>query len=90
MDRIIQAGDIVKSLSGHDKNQLFLVLSIDKFGFLDIINGKSRKIEKPKKKNPKHVQFVATDKNLLNRLNSPTITNAELYKLINLYKNNEE
>lgn len=50
MDRIIQAGDIVKSLSGHDKNQLFLVLSIDKFGFLDIINGRSRKIEKPKKK----------------------------------------
>lgn len=90
MDSLFQAGDIVQSLSGHDKNKLFLVLSIDKFGFLAIINGRSRKIGYPKRKNPKHVKFVAKDENLLKRLNSPTITNAELYKLINAYKNNLE
>lgn len=86
MNTEIKCGDIVKSLSGHDKNHLFLVVSIDKFGFVDIIDGRYRKLGEPKHKNSKHVQWIAHDEKLLDIINTPTITNAELHKLINSYK----
>ena len=38
MDTEFMVGDVVKSLSGHDKNRLFVVLSIDKNGYLAIIS----------------------------------------------------
>ena len=38
MDTEISVGDIVISLSGHDKNQPFIVASIDKNGYCGIIS----------------------------------------------------
>lgn len=90
MDLEFKVGDIVISLSGHDKNQLFIVVSIDKNGYLAIINGGQRKKDKPKTKNPKHVKFVAHDKNILDKYLSPIATNAEIYKLIKAYKTIKE
>ena len=85
MDNLFLVGDIVKSLSGHDKNKLFLVVSIDKNGYLAIIDGRTRLKIKPKLKNPKHLERVAHDENILNKYNSPLTTNTEIYKLINKY-----
>ncbi|MBR4998702.1 MAG: KOW domain-containing RNA-binding protein [Clostridia bacterium] len=83
-------GDVVKSTSGHDQNRLFIVVGIDKNGYLAIIDGRYRGKEKQKLKNPKHVEFVAHDEDLLNKVNSPIVTNAEIYKLIKAYKNVKE
>lgn len=83
-------GDVVKSTSGHDQNRLFIVVGIDKNGYLAIIDGRYRGKEKQKLKNPKHVEFVAHDEVLLNKVNSPIVTNAEVYKLIKAYKNVKE
>lgn len=90
MESKFNIGDIIISLSGHDKNQLFIVVSIDKNGYLGIINGGLRKKSKPKLKNPKHVNFVAHDENILNKVNSPIATNAEIYKMIKAYKTIKE
>ena len=83
-------GDIVLSLSGHDKNQIFIVVDIDKNGYIAIIDGKYREKSNPKLKNPKHLIVVAHDDNLLEKINSPIVTNAEIYKLIKAYKNVKE
>lgn len=78
------------SLSGHDKNQTFIVVDIDKNGYIAIIDGKYRKKSQPKKKNPKHLLKIAYDEELLNKVNSPIVTNAEIYKLIKAYKQVKE
>lgn len=53
---IIQ-GDVVVATAGKEKNQIFVVLSVDsKFCFL--VDGKRLKLTKPKKKSLKHVQKV--------------------------------
>ena len=49
--------EFAKSLSGHDKNQYYFVLEKDAENFL-LVNGTNRTLEKPKKKNEKHVQII--------------------------------
>ena len=86
MDINFEVGDVVESLHGHDQNRLFVVVGIDKNGYLAIIDGRYREKTKPKHKNPKHLKKVAHDENLLNKVNSPIVTNAEINKLIKAYK----
>lgn len=90
MEQNLIVGDIVISTFGHDQNQLFIVTSIDKNGFLYIIDGKYRLRGKPKKKNPKHLLKLAHDDFIIEKINSPLVTNAEIYKLIKAYKNIKE
>ena len=49
--------EFAKSLSGHDKNQYYFVLKKEA-DFLFLVNGTNRLLEKPKKKNEKHVQII--------------------------------
>lgn len=86
METNFKVGDIVESLYGHDQNRLFIVVGIDKNGYLAIIDGRYREKIKPKLKNPKHLKVVAHDENLLKKVGSPIVTNAEIYKLIKAYK----
>ena len=83
-------GDVVQSISGHDQNRLFIVVDIDKNGFIAIIDGRYREKSKPKLKNPKHLIKVAHDENLIQKVKSPLSTNAEIYKLIKAYKKIKE
>ena len=83
-------GDVVKSTSGHDQNRLFIVVGIDKNGYIAIIDGRYREKTKPKLKNPKHLILVAHDDSLIEKVNLPTVTNAEIYKVIKAYKNVKE
>ena len=90
MEENLVVGDVVISNFGHDQNHLYIVISIDKNGFLYIIDGKYRLRGNPKKKNPKHLQKVAHDDLILKKVNSPLVTDAEIYKLIKAYKNVKE
>jgi ribosomal protein L14E/L6E/L27E len=50
----IKLGMIVKSVYGHDSNRFYVVVRLEgKFAF--IVDGKTRKLEKPKRKNVKHL-----------------------------------
>lgn len=51
----IKAGSVVLSLAGHDKGRAMVVTRIDG-GIVFVADGKERKLEKPKKKNKKHVR----------------------------------
>ena len=83
---LFKAGDIVKSISGHDKNRLFVVITIDKNGKVVIIDGRYRALDKPKLKNAKHLVKVAHDDAILNKLQQKSSTNTEIFKLIKNYK----
>ena len=52
-----QQAQIVRSRSGHDKDQLFCVMAVEG-SFVLLADGKRRRVEKPKRKNVKHVEGV--------------------------------
>ncbi len=53
----LEIGIIVKSLNGRDKDSYFCVLEL--LGdYVMIANGKTRKLESPKKKKIKHLQIT--------------------------------
>lgn len=55
----ITRGLVVRSAAGHDKGDFFVILSLDdKYAF--ICDGKSRKLEKTKKKKHKHLFVTNT------------------------------
>ena len=66
----IVRSDIVKSTAGRDKGKFFFVLEEEE-EFLLLADGKTRKIESPKRKKRKHAVFAAEK-----------ITNSELRKTL--------
>lgn len=46
-----------KSLSGHDRNQIYLVIEKDE-RFVYLVNGTVRTMKMPKKKSRKHIQII--------------------------------
>lgn len=53
-------GLFAQSSAGHDKGKIFLILSDEK-EFVYIADGKSRTIEKPKRKNRKHLLLIKNE-----------------------------
>ena len=51
-------GRLVFSTSGRDKGLPFILVGISRQGFYLLADGRLRKIEKPKRKNPRHVQLT--------------------------------
>jgi len=52
---VIAAGMVVKSMAGHDSGSYYAVMRVEN-GFAYIADGKLRKVERPKKKNPLHTE----------------------------------
>ena len=48
---------IVSSLAGRDKGRLFIVMETEP-NFVYLVDGKLRKLETPKKKRRKHVEYA--------------------------------
>ena len=53
----IQIADVVVSTAGRDRGKLFYVIGTEPV-FLELVNGKDRTLEKPKRKKRKHVDKV--------------------------------
>ena len=52
----LKVGQVVKSTAGHDKGALFVIAGIEDKKVL-LCDGKERPLEKPKKKNLKHIEI---------------------------------
>ena len=51
----MQKGMFARSLAGHDKGELYMVLH-DDGTFVYLVNGRNRKLDRPKKKKKMHIQ----------------------------------
>ena len=83
----IAKSNIVRSDAGRDKGKLFYVL--DTQGeYLLLADGKSRKVESPKRKKRRHVLFVAAEDNRLSGKirGEEKITNSELRKALAAFR----
>jgi len=75
----ISKSDIVISLAGRDKDQLFYVLDTD-MNYAFLADGKARRVEAPKRKKLKHIRFAARidSKVALKIRSGDTVLNSEL------------
>ncbi len=79
----IATSNIVKSIAGRDKGDLFFVLRAEE-DFLLLADGKRRKVETPKRKRKKHAAYVCqSTAPVADKIrNSEKVTNSELRKAI--------
>lgn len=77
--------EFAKSLSGHDRNQIYLVKEKDeKFVFL--VNGTTKPLAAPKKKSLKHVQLIKNIPIEIKEILSGSLTDLEVKRVVKLYK----
>jgi len=79
----IARASIVRSDAGRDRGKLFYVLDVEG-EYLLLADGKSRKVEAPKRKKRRHVLFVAEDDSRFSEKvkGEEKITNSELRKTL--------
>ncbi len=84
MDKGPSIGQLVRSRAGRDKGKLFLILDVLDDEYVLVVDGKIRKIDRPKKKKLKHLVFYHTtiDKFRDNIENDRKMNNAFIRKLI--------
>lgn len=78
-------GCIVMAISGREKNNIYMVLNKEN-QFVYLVNGKSRPLNAPKKKNIKHIIFKKSDNNLANKINNKSISDSDIIKTLKEYK----
>ena len=79
----IARSDIVRSTAGRDKGKAFFVLEVEE-DFLLLADGKTRKLERPKRKKRKHAAFLAhSDSRTAGKIRSgEKLTNSELRRTL--------
>jgi len=77
--------EFAKSLSGHDKNQYYLVTQKEANFFL-LVNGTNHPLEKPKKKNEKHIQVIKKLPNAIEEILAKEQSNLTIKKAIKEYE----
>ncbi len=84
----VSIGQVVKSIAGRDKGRLYMVVGVEGKMLL-LVDGFSRKLRKPKRKNVLHVQLTnVVDLDIRNRLQKGgLVRDEEIHSFIKkLYK----
>lgn len=79
--------EFVCMLNGRDAGKYFIAVSLED-NLLYVSNGKNRKVESPKGKNPKHLRFTGVkDAKLLQKLSQALpVTNKEVRESVRRYQ----
>jgi len=88
VDIKMSIGQIVYSKAGRDSGRPFIILEISEDGnFVYLVDGKLRRVEKPKKKKVKHIEMTDyIDTVIAEKLSSnQKVNNAEVRKAIKRY-----
>ena len=74
MQNNIKVGSVVKCTAGHDSGNYFVVIEVEDEFFVRLCDGKSRTLEKPKRKKIKHIKdtYIVLE-NIAEKLNAKAI-----------------
>ena len=83
----IAKSNIIRSDAGRDKGKLFVVLAVEG-EYLLLADGKSRKVESPKRKKRRHVLYVASEDTRVSEKikGEEKITNSELRRTLAIFR----
>ena len=82
----IAKSNIVRSDAGRDKGKLFVVLAVEG-EYLLLADGKTRKVESPKRKKRRHVLYLASEDTRVSEKikGEEKITNSELRRTLAVF-----
>ena len=82
----LSKADMIVSLAGRDKGQLFFVVDTDE-QYVYLANGKGRRVEKPKRKKRKHVALLPRrDSRVADKIRSgDKVLNSELRRELTVF-----
>lgn len=78
-------GYLAKSLAGHDKEKIYVIIREDK-EYVYLSDGKYHTLDKLKKKNKKHIQYIKRICNQAVGKNLNELFDHEIKRIIKLYK----
>ncbi len=82
MSKIFEQGEFAVSKAGHDKNHLYMIVNEDE-RYVYLVDGVNKTLEKPKKKNKKHIQII----HFCDKISGDTnLSDAGIAKVISDYK----
>ena len=84
--------EFAKSLSGHDRNQYYLIVKKDEKNVY-LVNGRTKLLENPKKKNSRHIQIIRKLPDEVIKALSEEMTDITVKRAIKIYnqqQNKEE
>lgn len=81
----LKKGQIVRSLAGRDKGQILVVVDHFDDSHVLVVDGKRRRLDKPKKKKAKHLQDYKTIIDEMEMVND-----CRIRKIIQSFEKNEE
>ena len=85
-------GLFARSIAGHDKGKLYIIIGEDKDSLI-LSDGRLKTVEKPKKKNRKHIQIIKKDCDLLvakKIANGDKAVNEAIKRAIKLYEREDK
>ncbi|MEY8337871.1 hypothetical protein AALB16_07520 [Lachnospiraceae bacterium 62-35] len=79
-------GCLAKSLAGHDKDHIFVILR-EEGEYVYLADGKNRTIDRPKKKKKKHIQIIYKKQEDISKklLSGLPISDVEIKAFIRIY-----
>lgn len=83
-----EIGSVVKAIFGREKNELFVIANLDA-NYAMLVNGKTRKLEKPKRKNLKHIYLLLKQTEMKELIENNMINDSHIIAALKKYKNNE-
>lgn len=87
MRKYLNRGALVQAIQGRESGEVFLVLNADE-EYAYLVNGKTRTIEQPKKKNKKHLYLLLKGEDV--NLDLDGLTNAQIIKYIKDYNKSRD
>ena len=75
------------AIAGRENNELFIIYNVEG-DYAYLVNGKSRPLENPKKKNIKHLQLLCRQD--VARIDMDNLTNAHTIKYLKDYKKSRD
>ena len=77
--------EFAKSLSGHDRNQIYLIQKKDD-RYVYLVNGTIKPLETPKKKSVKHIQIIKKLPTEVTECLSESVTDITIKRAIKTYQ----
>lgn len=79
-------GMLARSKAGHDKKKIYVILREDE-AYVYLVDGKIRTVDKPKKKNKKHVQII---RRFRTEMEGKIWNDPEIKRIIKEYQKNSD
>lgn len=88
---LYQAGNLARSKAGHDKNDIFVIIK-EEGEYVYLVDGKIKTLEKPKRKNKKHIQPIYYNENPVYKkvIENVKIYNEDIKRVIKLFKSEKQ